>query len=117
MNASMKFAITVGTMALLAAGSFTAAAGTAEEAKAIWEKDCAKCHGADGKGDTAMGKKMKAKDLTDAQVQAKFTDEKAFKSIKEGVVNEAGKKTMPATKDVNDEQIKALTAFVRTLKK
>jgi len=34
----------------------------AADAKAIFEKDCAKCHGPDGKGDTKMGKKNGVKD-------------------------------------------------------
>ena len=47
----------------------------AADAAANWENQCAKCHGPDGKGDTKMGKKLAIADLTDAKVQAKFTDE------------------------------------------
>ena len=48
----------------------SALSGWAADAKALYEKDCAKCHGADGKGDTKMGKTLGAKDYTDAKVQA-----------------------------------------------
>jgi mono/diheme cytochrome c family protein len=88
----------------------------ADEAKDNYDKGCAKCHGADGKGDTKMGKKMGIKDLTDAKVQANFTDEKAFKAIKEGVKD--GEKTlMKPSEDLKDDQIKAMVTYVRTFKK
>ena len=48
-----------------------------------------------GHADTKMGKTLNAKDLTDAKVQAEFTDAKATQSIKEGV-KENGKTTMKA---------------------
>ena len=34
------------------------------DAAANWTESCAKCHGADGKGDTKMGKKLSIADLT-----------------------------------------------------
>jgi mono/diheme cytochrome c family protein len=64
-----------------------------------------------------MGKVLKAKNLTDPKVQAEFTDAKAAESIKNGV-KENGKTTMKAFGDkLSDEEIKALVAYVRTLKK
>ncbi|MBM3853789.1 MAG: cytochrome c, partial [Verrucomicrobia bacterium] len=30
-----------------------------------WNEHCSKCHGADGKGQTKMGKKLGLRDLTD----------------------------------------------------
>jgi cytochrome c553 len=59
------------------------AAVFATNAKALYEKDCAKCHGSDGKGETKMGKKLGAKDYTDPKVQAALTDDAAFKVTKE----------------------------------
>jgi mono/diheme cytochrome c family protein len=64
-----------------------------------------------------MGKQLGAKDLTDAKVQASFTDAKATQSIKEGV-KQGGKTTMKAFGGkLTDDEIKALVAYVRTLKK
>ena len=89
----------------------------AANAKALWDANCAQCHGKDGRADTKMGKAVSAKDLTDPAVQAAFSDAKATDSIKNGV-KEGGKTTMKAfAGKLSDEDIKALVAYVRTLKK
>jgi mono/diheme cytochrome c family protein len=89
----------------------------AADAKALWDANCAQCHGKDGRADTKMGKAVGAKDLTDPAVQAAFSDAKATNSIKNGV-KEGGKTTMKAfAGKLSDEDIKALVAYVRTLKK
>ena len=77
----MKRILTL-SIAIMAVSALSASAA---DAKATYEKDCAKCHGADGKGETKMGKKMGAKDYTDAKVQDELKDEAAFKAIKEGL--------------------------------
>jgi len=89
----------------------------AADAKAIFEKDCAKCHGPDGKGDTKMGKKNGVKDYTDAKVQAELKDEQAIKSIKEGVKDKEGKVLMKPAENLSDDEIKGLVAYMRTFKK
>ena len=89
----------------------------AADAKANWDAKCAQCHGKTGAADTKMGKQLNAKDLTDPKVQAAFSDAKATQSIKEGV-KEGGKTTMKAfAGKLTDDEIKALVAYVRTLKK
>jgi mono/diheme cytochrome c family protein len=89
----------------------------AANAKALWDANCAQCHGKDGRADTKMGKAVSAKDLTDPAVQAAFSDAKATDSIKNGV-KEGGKTTMKAfAGKLTDDDIKALVAYVRTLKK
>ena len=89
----------------------------AADAKANWDANCVQCHGKDGKADTKMGKTLNAKDLTDPKVQAEFSDAKAAESIKSGV-KENGKTTMKAFGDkLSADEIKALVAYVRTLKK
>jgi mono/diheme cytochrome c family protein len=89
----------------------------ADDAKEIWGKQCAKCHGADGKGQTKMGQKLGVKDLTDAKVQADLKDDAAFKATKEGVKDKNGKTLMKAAEGVADEDIKALVVYVRSFKK
>ncbi len=105
-----KFYLTV-----LALAASTAAL-TAADANAIWEKSSQKCHGADGTGDTKMGKKLEIKDLTDAKYQASFTDEQATKAIKEGI-KDGDKTKMKAAEGLTDDEIKALVAKVRAFKK
>lgn len=89
----------------------------AADVKENWEKNCAKCHGPDGKGDTKMGKKVDIKDLTDAKVQAKFTDAEAVKAIKEGIKGKDDAVVMKAVEGLSDEEIKGLVAYVRAFKK
>jgi cytochrome c553 len=96
--------------------ALTTAASQAAPAKENWDKTCAKCHGADGKGDTKMGKKLDIKDLTDAKTQSALTDEKAFKSIKEGI-KDGDKTKMKPAEGLTDADIKALVAHVRSFKK
>ena len=87
---NMKRILTL-SIAIMAVSALSAGAA---DAKANYEKVCAKCHGADGKGETKMGKKMGAKDYTDAKVQDELKDEAAFKAIKEGLKDKDGKKLM-----------------------
>jgi len=110
----MKRLIVLG-VALLAAGAVSARAADAKE---IYEKDCAKCHGADGKGKTKMGEKLGVKDYTDAKVQDAMKDEEMTKAIKEGVKEKDTDKTkMKAFSDLSDAEVKALVAYVRAFKK
>lgn len=92
------------------------AAGAAD-AKATYEKDCAKCHGTDGKGATKMGQKLGIKDYTDAKVQGELKDDAAFKAIKEGLKDKEGKVLMKPAEALSDDEIKGLVAYVRTFKK
>ncbi len=89
----------------------------AADAKTTWTDQCVKCHGAEGKGDSKMGKKLDIKDYTDAKVQAGFTDEEAFKALKEGIKDKAGSVRMKAVEDMSDAEIKGMVAYVRGLKK
>ncbi|MDD1649707.1 MAG: cytochrome c [Methylococcaceae bacterium] len=88
----------------------------AADAKATYEKDCAKCHGKDGKGQTVMGKKQGAKDYTDPKVQDAITDDAAFKAIKDGYKKD-GKEVMKPAEGLSDDEIKALVAYMRKFKK
>ncbi len=92
------------------------ALGFAAPAAENWDNHCAKCHGADGKGQTKVGKKLKLKDYTDAAVQAKLTDEEIIKVTTEGVMVD-GKEKMKAFKDeLSADEIKDFVAFIRAFK-
>jgi mono/diheme cytochrome c family protein len=84
---------------------------------AIWNANCASCHGKDGSGNTAMGKKLNTKDYRDPKVQVVFSDAEAERAIKEGVKTN-GKETMkPFAGKLSDADIKALVAYIRAFKK
>ena len=108
----MKKAILI-TVAACAAMVVSASAADVKE---NWDKNCAKCHGPDGKGDTKMGKKLEIKDFTDAKVQAALKDDAMFKAIKEGV-KDGEKVRMKAVEGLSDEEMKALVTYVRAFKK
>ena len=110
---NMKTIVTLTVSVLIAAPLAIRAA----DAKTNWANNCAQCHGASGKGDTKMGKMLNAMDLTDPKKQSSFTDAQAATAIKDGV-KQNGKTTMKAFGGkLSDEEIKALVAYVRTLKK
>jgi mono/diheme cytochrome c family protein len=109
----MKIMVTV-VLSLYIASALSIGAA---DPKASWASNCAQCHGADGRANTKMGQQLSAKDLTDPKVQASFSDAQAAKVIKEGV-KQGSKTTMKAFGGkLTDEEIKALVAYVRTLKK
>jgi len=88
--------------------TFAADAGAG---KAVFEKSCVGCHGADGKGNPAMAKVLGEKGLNIATKDtAQKSDEQLLKVIAEG----SGK--MPASKLSKDEQKQALD-YVRSLAK
>ncbi|HKP88098.1 MAG TPA: c-type cytochrome [Blastocatellia bacterium] len=93
-------------------GANSAASGT-DGAALFKANNCAACHGEDGKGNPTMKAKMKdLPDFTDAAWQKKTTDADMIETIKNG------HKPMPAYKDkLNDDQIKAVVAYVRTFAK
>jgi cytochrome c553 len=99
-------------LALPAAASLGHAATASEN----WENSCASCHGADGKAQTKMGKKLKIRDYTDAAVQAKLKDDEMIKATTDGVVVE-GKERMKGFKaELSADEIKDLVAYIRKFK-
>ncbi len=101
----------------IAAMTVAALSARADDAKTTYANACAKCHGADGKGDTKIGQKLGVKDFTDAKVQADMKDDAAFKAIKEGMKDADGKTLMKPAENLSDDDIKGLVAYVRTFKK
>ena len=77
----------------------------------VYKAKCASCHGAEGKGDTAMGKSMKLKDLASEDVQ-KMSDADLTTIV------EKGKKPMPGYEGkLTKDQITEVVKYVRSLKK
>ncbi len=88
----------------------------ASKEAANYKRFCAGCHGLTGKGDTKLGKKMGARDYTDAQVKASLKDDAMFKGIKEGVKKDGKVLMHPIEDKLNDEEIKGLVAFMKAFK-
>ena len=108
----MNWFAAVAVCVVLAGYALLSAPARASNAKeATYKAKCAMCHGADGKGETAMGKAIKIRDLGSAEVQ-KQTDSEI-----DGIISK-GKAKMPAYgKSLKAEQIKELVDYIRTLKK
>jgi cytochrome c6 len=98
--------------AALVALAFTSAPAHAQDAgAATYKTKCAACHGADGKGETSIGKTNKIRDLGSAEVQQQSdTDLTA--------VITTGKGKMPAYgKSMKPDQVKELVTYIRSLAK
>lgn len=79
---------------------------TAISAKELYTRNCANCHGADGKGQTALGRSKDVPDLTDVKPSLK-------KSIR---VITNGADDMPAFgKKLKKTEINAIANYLRSL--
>jgi len=101
----MKRKIFVFTTIIIASAGISLAA----DAAANWTQLCVSCHGKDGRGNTAMGKKLGVKDYSKDQG---FSDAEATNVIKNGKGKMKGYKAK-----LSDADVKALVAYVRSLKK
>ena len=81
------------------------------DAASLFNSQCAKCHGRDGRAQTSRGRHTHTRDLTKAEWQDDVSDERIFNSISRG----RGK--MPAFKKLSDAQIDSLVSYVRRLRK
>lgn len=82
----------------------------------LFNNNCARCHGADGRGDTPSGQLFKSPDFTDAEWWKKnssLTSNQAFRSV-----ITRGKGAMPAFgKKLTKSEIKLLSDRVRKFRK
>lgn len=106
------------TFACVAAAQAFATQGHGRTQTAInpavtYSKNCATCHGKDGRADTFKSRHhVHARDLTDAHWQSEVSDERILDSITNG------RGRMPAFKrKLTAEQITSLLSYVRELKK
>ena len=93
-------------------GAPAASFPSAGDARAVYDKKCAECHGKDGQSHTFRGKHTHSRDLTDPQWQEQVTDERIYNSISNG------KGKMPAfSKKLSEEEMNSLVTFVRNFKR
>ncbi len=83
----------------------------AADSAALYKSKCAACHGADGTGNTPVGKTLKVKSLASPEVQ-KQTDAELEKTISDG------KGKMPAfASKLSADELKAVVECIRGFKK
>jgi cytochrome c5 len=91
-------------------GTFSTAAFP-ESGSALYTAKCAKCHGADGRGDTAIGRSLDAPDFTDEAWRARRSTGEMISVVTKG------QKGMPAfSKKLTRRQISSLVSFVQSFK-
>ena len=87
----------------------TGAAADPELGKKVYEKKCAACHGADGKGNAKMEKALNAK-IPPLAAAAEKTDAELLKLVSEG------KKPMPSfAKSLSKDEIDAVVQYAKAL--
>lgn len=82
----------------------TASVAVAAEGKAIYGSKCLACHGGDGKGQTAMGKKLHVKDLMASKLTA---------AQMEAIITKGEEKMPSFSAKLSPEEIKGVAAFVK----
>jgi mono/diheme cytochrome c family protein len=95
----------------LAAGSLVTSTIAQQTGEATYKAKCAMCHGADGTGNTPIGKNMKLRSFKSPE-DVKATDADLAKQTKDGV----GKMQGYAGK-LTDAQIQDVVTWIRTLQK
>lgn len=99
--------VLLGCLLLLATSALRAQNDTA----GVYKSKCAACHGADGKGNTAVAKTLGVRDFASPEVQ-KETDADL------STILAKGKNKMPGyEKQLKESQIKDLVAYIRELAK
>ncbi len=81
----MRWSILMPVLALLPAAHAQAPGKTVNELKAFYAANCAKCHGPDGSGRSAEGKRLNSMDFTDAAKMARESDAMMVKTIRKGI--------------------------------
>jgi mono/diheme cytochrome c family protein len=109
----MKTAMFASALVFCGAVALTAQATKAnvEHGETIFKQQCAGCHGPNGKGETAMGKTFKLKDLTSADVQ-NMTDAQLDDIVSKGKGHMPAYGTRLGTAGVHD-----VVAYIRHLAK
>ena len=100
-----KFAVVA--LLLAASGVFAYGQSDANSGQALFKARCALCHGEDGRGQTNLGKQLKAFDLNSPKVQKNSNAQ-----LKQVILQ--GKGNMPPFQaQLNAEQVNEILKYVR----
>ena len=98
------------TMVAMFSSTTQASGAIAGDGQSVFKAKCATCHGADGSGNTPMGKNLKVRDLRSSEVQNQ-SDDQLFNIIAQG---KGGK--MPAFgKTLDQDTMHQLVGYIRKL--
>ena len=109
---STKWIVMATVSLLFAAAGFSVSRASAAPTSGAdtFKTKCATCHGPDGGGNTALGQRMKVRDLRSREVQKQTDDELA-------AIITSGKPPMPAYgKTLTPAEIRQLVAYLRTIR-
>lgn len=116
-NTEARGIFAAATLAAVLIAAPALAEDAAPDGAKLWTKHCQSCHGADGKGKTKMGEKLKVRDLTAADVKAGLTEQKVLDSMKNGIKDDSGKEVMKSfTEKLSDAEMKAVAAHTLAIK-
>lgn len=116
MSRRLWTSITVFVAAGVIAGAATPAA-QAQDAKQVYDKSCAMCHGVGGKADGPASKAMKPPPQPFVTALSGASDADIAKVIKEGGKAAGKAASMPAYgSKLSDEQIQGLVQYIKGLK-
>jgi len=76
-----------------------------------YKTKCSACHGANGAGDTMLGKNLKLRSLASAEVQKQSDDELAV------IISKGKDKMPPYDRKLSKDQIADVVKYIRSLKK
>jgi cytochrome c6 len=112
MKSPLKKLLLVGMIASVSGLGIAFAASASEN----FASQCARCHGADGKGQTKVGKKLNVRDMTTDEYKKALNDAAAVASLKEGMKKDGKEIKRSYASDFSDAELKALIEYVRALK-
>ncbi|MDQ5846780.1 MAG: cytochrome c [Acidobacteriota bacterium] len=107
------FAVTFGAILIGPVQSGEVSVSSARSAAQLYSKNCASCHGKDGRAKTLKAKFNHARNLTNSEWQNDVSDERIFNSV----MNGKGKKMPAFGKKFSEQEIESLVSYVRALKK
>src|SRR5436853_6041080 len=93
-------------------GTVMLAAPQDKDVKQVYLDKCSVCHGEDGRGQTAKGKKLKVKDVRSPEVQ-KMSEAEMLAVVLKG----KGQDMDAFEKDLGADMCKKITAYMRGLAK
>ena len=97
---------------LVGVASLAVGSGNPQAGKAVFDKSCKTCHGADGQGNPAIAKMMK---VTMRGLDSREVQSKSDAVLKKDIVEGTGK--MKPVKGLSDNQLADVVAYIRSIAK